>query len=228
MVDITPIPIFSLDIFGYQLGITASIVIEWIIILILAILAIALTRNLKLKPTKTQAALENLYQVLRDFIVGNMGEEYESFVPYVGTLMIYMVFLNWTGAIGFRPPTSDVSITASFALLTFLVVNVNAVRRNGLLGYGKGLVHPFAAMLPLNILERVMLPVTLALRLFGNMFAAVVLVDLIYEALGSISPIAQIGLPIILHGYFDFFDGVLQMIVFSMLTMINIKEVSGH
>jgi F-type H+-transporting ATPase subunit a len=226
--DITPIPVWSPEIFGYQVGITAGIIIEWIIIVILAIAAYSLTRNLKLKPTKTQAALENIYQTLKDFILGNMGKEYESFVPYIGTLMIYMLVLNCVGAIGFMPPTSDVSTTASFAIITFFVVNLNAVRENGLLGYGKGLIHPFAAMLPLNILERVMLPVTLALRLFGNMFAAVVLVDLVYSALGSIATIAQIGLPIILHGYFDLFDGLLQMVVFSMLTMINIKTVASE
>ncbi|WP_297422887.1 F0F1 ATP synthase subunit A [Clostridium sp.] len=224
--DVTPIPIWSPKIFGYTVDITAGIVIEWVVILILCIAAFALTRNLKLKPTKTQAAVESIYERIRDFIVGTMGGEYESFVPYIGTLMIYLLALNWMGAIGFRPPTSDVSITASFGLLTFLVVNVNAVRKNGLFGYGKGLVHPFAVMLPLNILERVILPVTLALRLFGNMFAAVVLVDLVYEGLGSIATVAQIGLPIILHSYFDIFDGVLQMIVFSMLTMINIKTIA--
>lgn len=224
--DVTPIPIWSPEIFGYTVDITAGIVIEWVVILILCITAFALTRNLKLKPTKTQAAVETIYERLRDFIIGTMGEEYQSFVPYIGTLMIYLLVLNWMGVIGFRPPTSDVSITASFGLLTFLVVNINAVRKNGLLGYGKGLVHPFVVMLPLNLLERVLLPVTLALRLFGNMFAAVVLVDLVYEGLGSIATVTQIGLPIILHSYFDLFDGVLQMIVFSMLTMINIKTIA--
>ena len=224
--DITPIPIWSPEIFGFKIDITAGIVTEWIVILILGIAAYGLTRNLKLKPTKTQATLENIYERLSGFIVGTMGEEYESFVPYIGTLMIYLLVLNWIGVIGFRPPTSDVSITGSFGLLTFLVVNVNAIRKNGLFGYGKAYFHPFAVMLPLNLLERVLLPVTLALRLFGNMFAAVVLVDLVYSALGSIATVAQIGLPIILHGYFDLFDGVLQMIVFSMLTMINIKTVA--
>lgn len=224
--DVTPIPIWSPEIFGYTIDITASIVIQWVVILILCIAAYALTKNLKLKPTKTQAAVETVYERLRDFIVGTMGEEYESFIPYIGTLMIYLLTLNWIGVIGFRPPTSDISVTASFALLTFLVVNINAIRKNGLLGYGKGLIHPFAVMLPLNILERGLLPVTLALRLFGNMFAAVVLVDLVYEGLGSIAVVAKIGLPIALHGYFDLFDGVLQMVVFSMLTMINIKTIA--
>jgi F-type H+-transporting ATPase subunit a len=224
--DITPIPIFSPEIFGYNIDITAGIIIEWVVIVILGIAAYALTRNLKLKPTKTQAAVENIYQRLRDFIVGTMGEEYESFVPYIGTLMIYMLTLNWMGVLGLKPPTSDVSTTASFAIVTFLVVNINAIKKNGLLGYGKAFFHPFIPMLPLNILERVMLPITLALRLFGNMFAAVVLVELVYEGLGSISIIAQLGIPILVHSYFDLFDGILQTVVFSMLTMINIKNVA--
>ncbi|WP_179117796.1 F0F1 ATP synthase subunit A [Clostridium sp. BL-8] len=219
-------PVWSPEIFGYTVDITAGIIIEWVVIVVLAIAAYALTKSLKLKPNKTQAAVENIYQLLKDFIVNTMGKEYESFVPYIGTLMIYLLVLNWIGAIGFKPPTSDVSTTASFAIVTFLVVNINAIRKNGLLGYGKAYFHPFVPMLPLNLLERVMLPITLALRLFGNMFAAVVLVDLVYSGLRSIGVFAQLGIPIILHGYFDLFDGVLQMVVFSMLTMINIKNVA--
>jgi len=224
--EITPMPVFSPEIFGYNIDITAGIIIEWVVIVILGVAAYVLTRNLKLKPTKTQAAVENVYQRLRDFIVGTMGEEYESFVPYIGTLMIYMLTLNWMGVLGLKPPTSDVSTTASFAIVTFLVVNVNAIRKNGLFGYGKAFFHPFVPMLPLNILERVMLPITLALRLFGNMFAAVVLVELVYQGLGSIAIIAQLGIPILVHSYFDLFDGILQTVVFSMLTMINIKNVA--
>lgn len=224
--EITPMPVWSPEIFGYTVGITAGIIIEWVVIVVLAIAAYVLTKNLKLKPNKTQAAVENIYQLLKDFIVNTMGKEYESFVPYIGTLMIYLLVLNWMGAIGFKPPTSDVSTTASFAIVTFLVVNINAIRKNGLLGYGKAYFHPFVPMLPLNLLERVMLPITLALRLFGNMFAAVVLVDLVYSGLSSIAVFAQLGIPIVLHGYFDLFDGVLQMVVFSMLTMINIKNVA--
>jgi len=217
------IPIFSHQIGGFTFDLTAGIVIEWIVILILGIGAFLLTRNLKLRPSKTQAALEKLYQTIRDFVVSTMGEENESFLPYIGTLMIYLLLLNLPGLLGIRPPTADLSITVSFAITTFLVVNLNAIRKNGFIGFGKGLLHPFWPMLPLNIVERIILPVSLSLRLYGNMIAAVILVDLVYKGLGSISMFAQLGLPIIVHGYFDFFDGLIQMIVFSMLTMINIK-----
>jgi len=220
------IPIFSHNFGSFTFDLTAGIVIEWIVILILGIGAFLLTRNLKLRPGKTQAALEKLYKTIRDFIVSTMGEENESFVPYIGTLMIYLLLLNLAGLLGLRPPTADLSITVSFAITTFLVVNGNAIRKNGLIGFGEGLLHPFWPMLPLNILERFILPVSLSLRLFGNMIAAVILVDLVYNGLGSISIFAQLGIPIIVHGYFDLFDGLIQMIVFSMLTMINIKVTS--
>lgn len=222
------LPIFSREIGNFLFEITESIIVEWIVILILGIGAFLLTRNLKLKPGKVQSALEKIYQTLRDLVVSTMGDVYESFLPYIGTLMIYLLVLNFIGLVGFKPPTQDLSITVSFAIVTFLVVNLNAMFKNGITGYAKGLVHPFAVMLPINILERVVLPVSLSLRLFGNMVAATMLVELVYHALGSIAPIAQIGLPVFVHAYFDIFDGTIQMLVFSMLTMINIKVTAEH
>jgi len=222
------LPIFSPEIFGITINITSSVIIQWIVILILGIGAFLLTRNLKLKPSKTQAALEKVYQSIRDLSVDTMGEEYESFLPYIGTLMIYLIVLNFLGLIGIKPPTRDISVTVSFAIVTFLVVNLNAIKKNGIIGFGKGLTHPFIPMLPINIMERFILPLALSLRLMGNMVAATVVIDLVYKALGSIGMLAQFGLPIIAHGYFDLFDGTIQMIVFVMLTMINIKVTAEH
>ena len=88
------------------------------------------------------------------------------------------------------------------------------------LGYGQ----PMLMMLPINVIERVMLPVSLSLRLFGNILAASFLVELVYESLDKIAWIAQIGLPVPLHAYFDIFDGVIQAYVFVFLTSLYIKE----
>ena len=71
-----------------------------------------------------------------------------------------------------------------------------------------------------------MLPVSLSLRLFGNMTAAVIIMDLAYSSLNKLSWIAQVAIPIPLHVYFDLFDGTIQMVIFVMLTMINIKIIS--
>ena len=73
-----------------------------------------------------------------------------------------------------------------------------------------------------------MLPISLSLRLFGNIFAATMIMELLYGALTGINFVAAIGLPIPFHFYFDIFDGTIQMIIFVMLTMINIKITAEH
>lgn len=216
--------IYSRNFGLFTLDISTSIVIQWVIIAILGIGSFLLTKNLKEKPDKKQAALEKIYDTVKSVVTSTMGESYLSFVPYIGSLMIYLIFLNFMGLIGIKPPTQDLSVTVGLAITTFVTIHYNAIKRNGFGRYLKGYTEPFAFMTPINIMERVMLPVSLALRLFGNMLAATILVDLVYEALGHFA----IGIPIIVHGYFDLFDGTIQMLVFSMLTMIQIKLTAEH
>lgn len=220
--------IHSFNIGNFPINITASIIIQWVVILILGISAFLLTKNLKQKPDKKQATLEKIYVAVESIVTSTMGEDYKSFIPYIGSLAIYLLVLNFSGLIGIEPATQDLSVTVGLALTTFLVIHYTSIRRNGVKGYLKGYMHPSLIMLPINIMERVMLPVSLALRLFGNMLAATVLVDLVYHALSKISVFAQIGVPIIVHGYFDLFDGTIQMVVFTMLTMIQIKLTAEH
>ena len=218
-------PIIYSHNFGFfTLDITTSVIVQWVIIAILGIGSFLLTRNLKEKPDKKQAALEKIYITVESVVTNTMGESYLRFIPYIGSLMVYLIFLNFMGLIGIKPPTQDLSVTVGLAITTFITIHYTAIKRNGFGKYLKGYVHPFAFMVPINVMERVMLPVSLALRLFGNMLAATILVDLVYEALGKFA----IGLPIIVHGYFDLFDGTIQMLVFSMLTMIQIKLTAEH
>ncbi|WP_294377847.1 F0F1 ATP synthase subunit A [uncultured Clostridium sp.] len=216
--------IYSHDFGAFTLDITTSVVVQWVIIAILGIGSFLLTRNLKEKPDKKQAALEKIYDTVKSVVSSTMGENYLNFVPYIGSLMVYLIFLNFMGLIGIKPPTQDLSVTVGLAITTFVTIHYTAIKRNGFGKYLIGYAHPFAFMTPINVMERVMLPVSLALRLFGNMLAATILVDLVYEALGHFA----IGIPIIVHGYFDLFDGTIQMLVFSMLTMIQIKLTAEH
>jgi len=222
------IPIFSFKIGSFSLIVGKAIIWQWVVILILGIAAVLLTRNLKRNPNKKQVVLETLYTTVEDLVKSNMGESYISYIPYIGTLMVYLLVMNLLGLVGIEPPTANLSVTTGLAISTFIVINATAIKRNGVLKFIKGFAQPYAAMLPINIMERVIVPLSLALRLFGNMVAAALLVELLYHGLGQITFIAGIGLPIIAHGYFDLFDGVIQMIVFSMLTMINIKLTSEH
>lgn len=219
-------PIFSFKI--GSLVIDSDIVFQWLVILVLGVTAYLLTRDLKAKPSKRQVAIEYIYDTVYNLVKDNMGEKNLSFVPYIGSLMAYLLVLNLLGLIGIMPPTRDLNVTAALAFISFCVIQANTIKKNGVGGYLHGYTQPFALMLPLNIMERVILPVSLSLRLFGNMLAATILVELVYEALGHVAMVAQIGLPIFVHAYFDVFDGTIQMIVFVMLTMINIKITAEH
>ena len=224
-------PIFTFYLGSFPVNLTWDVVIQWIVIVVLGIMAHLLTRNLKRIPDKKQVILETIYNYVKNLVYENMGPEYKNYIPYVGTLVIYLIALNFLGIIGVKTPTRTVSVTFGLALTSFVVVNGNALRKNGLLGYLKGLTQPFILMLPINIMERIVLLISLTLRLFGNMMAATILIDMIYKALESIIPVlpvTMIGLPIIAHGFFDLFDGTIQMLVFTMLTIINIKVTADH
>ncbi len=221
-------PLYSFIVGNFTIDITKELVIQWIIMLIIILLAFWATKGMKKRPNKKQTVVEVLYNAIKGVVVQNMGEKYVGFIPYIGTLAIFILLLNLTGLIGVAPPTENYSVTLGLALMTFVVVQAYAIKTIGIKHYFLGLGQPFAAMLPLNIMERIMLPVSLSLRLFGNIMAATVLIELVYQALGSLSFFAQIGIPIFLHAYFDIFDGVIQMVIFVMLTMINIKIVAEH
>jgi F-type H+-transporting ATPase subunit a len=220
--------LFEIPLFGHHYGFSQNIIIQWIIILIFSIAAYYLTRSLKKIPDKRQSIVEMLVEGIYSFIKEIMGPEYKSFVPYVGSLIMFLLTMNLTGLLGIHPPTKDFSVALGMALTTFLVIQAYAIKKIGIGHYFGGFFKPFAFIAPMNILERVLLPVSLSLRLFGNITAGVVIMGLIYEGLGSINWFAQLGLPIVAHVYFDMFDGTVQMIVFTMLTMINIKIIAEH
>ncbi len=222
------VPLFYLNLFGYKFGVTSSLFIQWVIIGILTILAIVFTRNLKKIPNKKQNVVEILVETFNKLVKENMGEGYAAYVPYIGTLAMFLLLMNLAGLVGLKPPTLDLSVVAGLALITFVLVQANSIIKIGLGHYFLGYFQPYAGMLPLNLIERFMLPVSLTLRLFGNMTAAIVIMDMVYNALGNIAWVAQLGIPVPLHAYFDVFDGTIQMVIFIMLTMINIRITAEH
>lgn len=223
-VDIGVKTAFSFNIFGKTINIAQSIVVQWVVMLILIIIALVLTRNLKKVPGKKQTVVELFVETVNGLVNSNMGSKYKDFVPYVGTLLIFMLVLNLTGLLGVEPSTKDVNVTLAFALMTFFIIQINSIMKVGFGGYLKGYIKPFAAMLPMNIIERFTVPISLCLRLFINMLVGSVVIGLVYQGMGHFAFIV----PIPLHAFFDLFDGCIQMFVFLMLTMVNIKITAEH
>lgn len=222
------VPLFALNIFGYEFHVTSSIFIQWVLIVIALGLSFLYSKKVKKVPGKIQSIVEIGVEFLTSVVEDNMGPGTSSFIPYIGSLAVYLFFLNMVGLLGIKPPTADYSVTLGIALTTFLIIQGYTIKKLGLGGYFKGYASPVALLLPINIMERFMLPISLSLRLFGNIFAATMIMELLYEALVGVNFIAAIGLPIPFHFYFDIFDGTIQMIIFVMLTMINIKITAEH
>lgn len=212
--------VFSLHIFNHTFNVTNSIVIQWAVMVIITVLVIALTTDFKKIPGKRQSVIEMIVGFIGNLVSDNMGDKYKSFIPFIGTMGIFLFFLNLTGLVGVEPSTRDINVTAAFALISFVVINANAFIKIGVKGYGKKLVRPYALMLPMNLLEKFTLPLSLCLRLFCNMLVGSIILGLLYELLTYLSVITPFVIPIPLHFFFDVFDGIIQVYIFMMLTML--------
>lgn len=219
---------FTLNMFGYSFQVISALIIQWVIILLGLILSLIYSRTIKKHPGRLQTAIETGVEFAAKTVEENMGHGSKNFIPYIGSLAIYLFLLNMVGLLGIKPPTADYSVSLGLALTSFLVIQGYTIKKLGIGGYFKGYASPLAILLPINVMERVMLPVSLSLRLYGNIFAATMIMELIYEALLSFSFITAIAIPIPFHFYFDIFDGTIQMVIFVMLTMINIKITAEH
>lgn len=220
--------IFDVSFLGHTYGFSINIIIQWVIIFLLLILSIFLTRNLKKIPDKRQSVAEVLVEYTKNFVESTMGEKYLGLMPYIGSLVAFLLLMNLVGLVGFEPPTMDYSVALGMALTTFIVIQGYTIKKIGLGHYFLGYTKPVFFLLPMNILERVLLPVSLSLRLFGNMTAAATIMGIVYKTLGGISFFTQLAIPVPLHVYFDVFDGAVQMVVFTMLSMINLKVIVEH
>ena len=222
-------PIYSFNIGELVIDIKPEALIQLAIVIFIVILSWWSTKDLKFKPNgKKQVIIEYIYTTLQNIIKSNMGEKYYDVIPFIGSMSIFILLMNLMGLVGIPSPTRNFSVTISLGVIAFCYIQGYTIKKIGIKNYLCGYAKPVAIMLPINTLERVMLPISLALRLFGNILAATFLVELVYTGLSMVGWAAQLGLPVVLHAYFDIFDGVIQMVIFSMLTMINIKTTVEH
>jgi len=199
--------------------INETIVSMWVVMAILILFSFISTRKFSWLPAGRQNLLEMIVEGLTNFVVFIMGEKGIGFVPYVGTIMGFLLLSNTAGVWSFnllRPPTADVNTTLALGIMTFIAINFFSIKGKGILKYLRGFLDPFPLFLPMNIIGELAKPVSLGFRLFGNIFGGLVIMGLIYQA-------APILVPVPMHVYFDLFAGVLQTLVFSLLTMVFIS-----
>jgi F-type H+-transporting ATPase subunit a len=176
--------------------------------------------------SKRYSVMELGVNYLTDLTTSILGKNGAPFVPYIISLFIFILLLNEIGLVPLigRSPTADINTTAALAITTILLIQIVGLRNHGL-GYYKHLfVKPWILgifMLPINIIDEIARPITLAMRLFGNIFAGEVLLlvvaGVINAHLGAISAIANVG-PLFIFA-FNMIIGVIQAMVFTLLTI---------
>ena len=230
----------GLPLIQFHPSITASILTMWIISILLILTLILLTRKRDLVPGGAQNAIEALYDGLAGFATSLGGPGAKKYVPLFVTLFIYILMSNWSGLLPFvgrihefRAPTSDVNITIGLALVSFSIFHIEGVRALGLGGYlgkffplrefrngvGAGIIALFVGLIEL-MLEFVK-PLTLSMRLFGNIYGGEVALGVILALTVAFVPIALYGLEVMLNA--------VQALIFSVLTLMFIlAAVEGH
>ena len=212
-----------INLFGTTVYITTTHVCTLIVFCSILILAFA-GRNSVLKhkdhPSKFSAGVELAIDILLKFVNGTMGKAGKNYINYIGALFCFVFFSNISGIFMLRPPTADYGTTLCIALISFCMIQYAAVRYQKL-GYLKGMFEPIFLFFPINVISEIATPVSLSLRLFGNILAGTVMMALYY---GMLPIFAKIGVPSALHAYFDLFSGAIQTYVFCMLTMTFVAD----
>jgi len=221
------------DLVTFHPSISNTILTMWIVMALVLVGAILMTRGGKLIPGRAQNVFEFFYEFLSDFGIGLAGPKARPYIPIFAAFFILILFDNWVGLVPpvgkielLRAPSSDVNITIGMALISFIIFHVEGFRHLGVRGYlgkffpvyefrngvGAGIIAMFVGLIEL-MLEFVK-PVTLSMRLFGNIYGGEVALGVITALTIAIIPVALIGLELMLNA--------IQALIFSVLTLMFI------
>jgi F-type H+-transporting ATPase subunit a len=221
-------------------SISSTILTMWIVMALLLLVGTLATRRMRVIPGRVQNLLEWAYEFGSDFAVGIGGPAARRYFPVFGAFFLFILFSNWSGLVPpigkieqLRAPTSDLNITIGLALTSFVLFQGEGFRRLGVRGYlskffpigefrhglGAGVLAMYVGIIEL-FLEFVK-PVTLSMRLFGNIYGGEVALAVITALTIAIIPVTLVGLEALLN--------LIQALIFSVLTLMFILiAIEGH
>lgn len=208
---------FTIPIFG-GIPIAESVVVTWIIMVLMTGAAVIFVRNLRVEnPGKKQLALESGVSFFYQFFDDMLGEHGRRYIPYLTTVMFFIGIANIIGLLGLKPPTKDLGVTAALSLMSIVLIEYSAIHAKGWKGKIRAFADPVPILVPINILELFIRPLSLCMRLFGNVLGSFVVMELL-------KGLSAFLLPVPFSLYFDIFDGFIQAYVFVFLTSLFMKE----
>lgn len=199
-------------------SIKSTIWVTLFLIVILVLLRIKMRNYSADKPAKGIILWCELFvKMINGFTKGMLGKRWRTLAPYFVTIAVFIFVANISGLFGFTPPTVSLSVTFTLGMITFFLIQIFGIKANGIKGYVKDLCSP-VLMTPMNIISEVAVPISLAIRLFGNILSGSILTILIYSFMGWLA--VFITPPV--HALFDVVFGFIQTFIFLMLTAVNI------
>ena len=212
------IPLFGI------LDITGEVITMWLIIAALAVLSIYVGKHLQERPGKLQNVVETGIEYLDNNYTGNLGRtRARKYFWFLGSLFIFIICANYSGLIPgvgltkyLKAPTSSLSVTAGLGICTFFFLQTSSISAKGIKGYIKHFISPIIVMLPLLALDEIIKPVSLSLRLFGNIFGEEAVMEQFYEILPIGAPLVMMALSLLFCA--------LQAIVYTTLVSIYLDE----
>lgn len=226
---------FTINLPIQNLPITESQIHSWLVMIAITGLCLFLTHGLKEKAdTKRQHIAEWIVENAQKLVDENMGDYFSGFAPFIAAILALSAFSSLLALFGLYAPTSDVNVTAGWAILVFFLITYYKMKC-GPVVYAKSFADP-PLLAPLNIISEFATPVSMAFRHYGNVLSGSVISVLLAVGLQGLSslvlgklpgflgefPLFQIGIPAVLSIYFDVFSGVLQAYIFAMLTMLYV------
>lgn len=170
-------------------------------------------------PGRVQLLWETVVSWVRGQVEANIGPTAPYVVPLAVTLFFLILIANWIEILPsadlFPSPTSDTNMTYAMAFFVVVWAHIDGIRKRGVKDYIKHFFQPFPLLFPINLVEELMKPVSLALRLFGNLFAGGLMIGLI-----ALFPAFLVPIPNAAWKLFDMFIGVIQAFIFALLTIL--------
>lgn len=234
--------LFKIRLFGADIPVSNSIVMMWIIMAVLIVLSLIFVRDLKTVPRGKQNVVETVVEGITKILTGTMGKHARTFVPYFGTILLFLVFANISGIFSLipsgeqlvqitgnqsfaafkfsiSPPTKDLNITLAMAVMSVFLVLFCGIRYRGVKGWLHSFLEPLPVMLPFHILDYATRILSLSLRLFGNILAGFIIMEMLYMGALYVKPFVPLA-----SAFFDLFDAGLQAYIFVFLSSIYISE----
>jgi F-type H+-transporting ATPase subunit a len=209
-------------LFGLNLSVT--IIGTWAVIVVLALLSLLVRffviPRMKDEPSGLQGILELAVDGISEYTQKQSGHLGDNLSAYIFTLVIFMVSSAGVELFGIRGPTADIMMTFAMAIITFALINYYGIRQKGILGRMKSFLEPTPVILPMKIISDIAIPISLACRLFGNMLGGMIVIDLLYHALGS----GALLFPSILGLFFNVAHPLIQTFIFVTLSLTFINE----